>query len=95
MTQTFLYTPNFSASRDQSPSNQIIQTEMFTDTISNEVKLRKLKDAIINKLHSKMTGIIKGQIKLPYSKQESTENTYAVSRKEIELLKNEMKKKKI
>ena len=37
---------------------------MFTDTISNEVKLRKLKDAIINELHGKMTGIIKDQIKL-------------------------------
>ena len=40
---SFLSTPSFSASRDQSPSNNI-QTEIFTDTISNEVKLRKFKD---------------------------------------------------
>ena len=40
-----------------------------------------------------MTGIIKDQIKLKHSNQESTENTFAVYRKEIELLKNEMKKK--
>ena len=40
-----------------------------------------------------MTGIIKDQIKLQHSNQESTENTSAVYRKEIELLKNEMKKK--
>ena len=32
---------------------------MFTDRLaSNKVKLRKLKDAIINKLHGKMTGTI-------------------------------------
>ena len=31
-----------SDSRDQSPSNKIIQIEMFTDTISNEVKLRNV-----------------------------------------------------
>ena len=90
---SFLSTPSFSASRDQSPSNNIIQTEIFTDTISNEVKLRKLKDSIIHELHDKMTGIIKDQIKLQHSNQESTENTFAVYRKEIELLKNEMKKK--
>ena len=90
---SFLSSPSFSASRDQSPSNNIIQTEIFTDTISNEVKLRKLKDSIINELHGKMTGIIKDQIKLQQSKQESTENTFAVYRKEIELLKNKMKKK--
>ena len=46
----FLSTSSFSVSRDQSPSNKIIQTEKFTDTISNEGKLRKLKDAIINEL---------------------------------------------
>ena len=40
-----------------------------------------------------MTGIIKDQIKVQHSNQESTENTFAVYRKEIELLKNEMKKK--
>ena len=90
---SFLSTPSFSASRDQSPSNNIIQTEIFTDTISNEVKLRKLKDSIINELHVKMAGIIKDQIKLQHSNQESTENTFAVYRKEIEFLKNEMKKK--
>ena len=39
----FLSTPSFSASSDQSPSNKIVQTEMFTDKISNKVKLRKLK----------------------------------------------------
>ena len=89
----FLSTPSFSASYNQSPSNKIIQTEMFTDTISNEVKLRKLKDSIINELHAKMIGIIKDQIKLQHSNQESTENTSAVYRIEIELLKNEMKKK--
>ena len=59
---------------------------MFTDTINNKVKLRKLKDPIINALHGKMTGIIKDQIKLQHSNQESTENTSAVYRKEIELL---------
>ena len=90
---SFLSAPSFSASREQSPSNNIIQTEIFTDTISNEVKLRKLKDSIINELHGKMTGIIKDQIKLQHSNQEPTENTFAVYRKEIELLKNEMKKK--
>ena len=90
---SFLSTSCFSVSRDQSPSNNIIQTEIFTDTISSEVKLRKLKDSIINELHGKMTGIIKDQIKLQHSNQESTENTFAVYRKEIELLKNEMKKK--
>ena len=90
---SFLSTPSFSASRDQRPSNNIIQTDIFTDTISNEVKLRKLKDSIINELHVKMTGIIKDQIKLQHSNQEPTENTFAVYRKEIELLKNEMKKK--
>ena len=68
---------------------------MFTDTISNEVKLRKLKDSIIDELYGKMTDIIKDQIKLQHSKQEPTENTSAVYRKEVELLKNEMKKKKI
>ena len=47
---SFLSTPSFSASGDQSPSNNIVQTEIFTDTISNEVKLRKLKDYIINEL---------------------------------------------
>ena len=67
---------------------------MFTDTISNEVKLRKLKDSIIDELYDKMTDIIKDQIKLQHSKQEPTENTSAVYRKEVELLKNEMKKKK-
>ena len=71
----------------------MIQTEIFTDTISNEVKLRKLKDAIINELHGKISGIIKDQIKLQHSNQESTENASAVYRKEIELLKNKMKKK--
>ena len=35
---SFLSTPTFSASRDQSPSNKIIQTEMFTDRVSDEVK---------------------------------------------------------
>ena len=45
---SFLYTPSFSASCDQSLSNEIIQTEiMFTDTISNEVKLRKLKTLLL------------------------------------------------
>ena len=66
---------------------------MFTDTISNEVKLRNLKDAIINELHGKITGIIKDQIKLQHSDQESTENFFTVHWKEIELLKNEIKKK--
>ena len=40
-----------------------------------------------------MTSIIKDQIKLQHSNQDLTENTAAVYRKEIELLKNEMKKK--
>ena len=82
-----------SASRDQSHSNQNIFTEMLTDSISNGVKSRELKGAIINELHGKMTGIIRVQIKLQYSNQESTENTSVVYRKEIELLKNEMKEK--
>ena len=56
---SFLSTPSFSASRNPSPSNNIVQTEIFTDTISNKVKLRKLKDSIINELHGKMTSIIK------------------------------------
>ena len=90
---SFPYTPSFSASRDQSPSHKIIQTEILTDKIRNEVKLRKLKDSVINELHGKVTGIIKDKIKLQHSNQESTENTSAVYRKEIELLKNEMKKK--
>ena len=71
----------------------MIQTEILTNTISNEVKLRKLKDAIINEIHGKISGIIKDQIKLKHSNQESTENASAVYRKEIELLKNKMKKK--
>ena len=87
---SFLSTPSFSASRDQSHSNQTIQTEMFTDTISHGVKLRELKDAIINELQGKMTGITRDQIKLQHSNQESTENT-SVYR--MELLKNKMKKK--
>ena len=37
---SFLSTPSFSVSRDQSPSNKIIKTEMFTNMISNEVKSR-------------------------------------------------------
>ena len=89
----FLSTPSFSASRDQIHSNQIIQTEMFTDAISNGLKLRELKDSIINELQGKMTGIIRNQIKLQNSNQESTENTSAFYRKLIELLKHEMKKK--
>ena len=44
---SFLSTPSFFASFGQSPSNNTIQTEIFTDTISNEVNLRKLKDSII------------------------------------------------
>ena len=44
-------------------------------------------------MHCKITGIIKDQIKLQHSDQESTENSIAVQRKEIELLKNEIKKK--
>ena len=85
---SFLSTPSFSASLDRSLSNKIIQTELF-----KQVKLRKLKDSIINELDGKMIGIIKDQIKLQHSNQESTENTSAVYQKEIELLKNEMKKK--
>ena len=66
---------------------------MFTGTISNEVKLRKLKDTIINELHGEITGIIKDQIKLQHSNQESTENTSAVHQEETQLLINEMKNK--
>ena len=44
---------------------------MFTDMIRNEVKLRNLKDAIINELHCKITGIIKDQIKLKHSVQKT------------------------
>ena len=80
---SFLSTPSFSASRDQSLSNNIVQTEIFTDTISNEVKLRKLKDSIINELHVKMTGIIKDQIKQQHSNQESTENTFLFIEKKL------------
>ena len=32
---SFLSTPSFSASRDQSPSNKIIQTEIFTGMLSS------------------------------------------------------------
>ena len=78
ITNTPMTHSNISASLDQSPSNKIIQTEMFTDTISNEVKLRNLKDAIINELLGKITGIIKDQIKLQHSDQESSENSIAV-----------------
>ena len=87
---SFLSTPSFSASCNQSHSNQVIKTEMFTDTTSNGVKLRECKDAIINELHGEMIG---DQIKLQHSNQGSTKSTSAVYRKEIELLKNEMKKK--
>ena len=59
LTHSDVSASHISASRDQSPSNKIIQREMFTDTINNEVKLRNLKDAIINELHGKITGIIK------------------------------------
>ena len=90
---SFLSTPSFSASCNQSHSNQVIKTEMFTDTTSNGVKLRECKDAIINELHGEMIGIIGDQIKLQHSNQGSTNSTSAVYRKEIELLKNEMKKK--
>ena len=45
----------------------MIQTEILTNTINNEVKLRKLKDAIINEIHGKISGIIKDQIKLQHS----------------------------
>ena len=40
-----------------------------------------------------MTAIFKYQIKLQHTSQESTEKTSAVYRKEIELIKSEMKKK--
>ena len=40
-----------------------------------------------------MIGIISDQIKLQHSNQKSTKNTSSVYRKEIELLKKEMKKK--
>ena len=40
-----------------------------------------------------MIGIISDQIKLQHSNQKSTKNTSPVYRKEIELLKKEMKKK--
>ena len=63
---------------------------MFTDTISNEVTSRNLKNATINELHGKITGIIKDQIKLQHSGQECTENSIAGQRKEIELLRNEI-----
>ena len=66
---------------------------MFTNTISNEVKLRNLKNAFINELYGKITGIIKDQIKLQNSDQESTENSTAIQRKGTELLKNEIKKR--
>ena len=56
-----LSTPSLSASYDQSHSNQIIQTGVFTDTISNAVKLKELKDAINNELHGKMTDIMRDQ----------------------------------
>ena len=59
---SFLSTPSFSVSRHQSPSNQVIQTQMFTDVISNEVKLRELKDAIINELHRKMAASSKTKL---------------------------------
>ena len=49
---SYLSNASFSASRDQSYSNQIIQIE------SNGVKLRELKEDIINELRGKMTGII-------------------------------------
>ena len=35
---------------------------MFTDMISNEVKLRELKDAIINELHRKMAASSKTKL---------------------------------
>ena len=44
---SFLSAPRFSASREQSPSNKIIQTEMFTDTVSTKVKLRNLKTLLL------------------------------------------------
>ena len=59
LTHSDVSASHISASRDQSPSNKIIEKDMFSDTISNEVKLRNLKDAIINELHGKITGIIK------------------------------------
>ena len=72
---SFPSTPSFSGSRDQSYSTQIIQTEMFTDMISNGIILRELKDAIINELHGKMTGIIREQIRMQHLDQQSTEST--------------------
>ena len=93
LTHSDVSASHISASRNQSPSNKVIQTEMLTDTISNEVKLRNLKEAIINGLHGKITDIVKDQIKLKHSDQESAENSIAVQQKEIELLKNEIKKK--
>ena len=93
LTHSDISTSHISASRDQSPFNKIIQTDMFTNTINNEVKLRNLKDAFINELHGKITGIIKDQIKLQNSDQESTENSTAIQRKGTELLKNEIKKR--
>ena len=56
---------------------------MVTDSISNEVNLRHLKDVIINELHGKTAGIIKYQIKLEHSDQESAENSIVVQRKEL------------
>ena len=44
-------------------------------------------------MHCKITGIIKDQIKLQHSDQESTENSIDVQLKEIESLINEIKKK--
>ena len=44
---SFLSAPRFSASCEQSPSNKIIQTEMFTDTVSTKVKLRNLKTLLL------------------------------------------------
>ena len=79
----FLSTSSFSASPDENPSNKIIQTEIFNDTISNEVKLRKPKESIINELHGKIKPIMKNKIKPQHSNQESTENTSAIYRKEM------------
>ena len=70
LTHSDVSASHISASCDQSP-NKIIQTEMFTDMIRNEVKLRNLKDAIITELHCKITGIIKDQIKLQQSVQKT------------------------
>ena len=58
----FLSSPSFSVARHHSPSSQVIQTQMFTDMISNEVKLRELKDAIINELHRKMAASSKTKL---------------------------------